>query len=193
MTIDLSSLSAIQTNYFVKIDIPGYEVLTFSDYHIDYDISGTTYQGLGQLLSLTNTTSELRATPQQVTIQISGIPDGNISDVLNQKIKGSSVEITRGIFDPTTSKLLTGISPNPAGQFQGIIENYEIDDEIQMGESTGTNVIVFTCTSIVELLYNKVAGRRTNPIDQRELYPNDPSMDRVPSLAKSNFNFGAPE
>jgi len=40
-------------------------------------------------------------------------------------------------------------------------------------------------------LSNKVSGRRTNPIDQKELYPTDPSMDRVVSLASSNFNFGA--
>ena len=46
--------------------------------------------------------------------------------------------------------------------------------------------------SAINQLNNKVAGRRTNPIDQAEFYPGDQSFDRVPALAKSNFNFGAP-
>ena len=47
-------------------------------------------------------------------------------------------------------------------------------------------------SSVVELLNNKVSGRQTNPRDQKLYYPTDLSMDRVPALAKSNFNFGAP-
>jgi DNA repair exonuclease SbcCD nuclease subunit len=48
-------------------------------------------------------------------------------------------------------------------------------------------------TPVVELLNNKTSGRRTNPGDQKEWYPTDLSMDRVPGLANSNFNFGAPQ
>jgi hypothetical protein len=60
------------------------------------------------------------------------------------------------------------------------------------GGDTGTITIVLSATSVIELLNNKVTGRRTNPLDHKQFYPNDQSMDRVPALAKSNFNFGAP-
>jgi hypothetical protein len=60
-----------------------------------------------------------------------------------------------------------------------------------MGSLTGTVSLTLTCTNVVELLNNKVAGRRTNPIDQKSFYPTDISFDRVFALANSNFNFGA--
>jgi hypothetical protein len=61
-----------------------------------------------------------------------------------------------------------------------------------MGDDVGAVSLTLTCTSVVGLLNNKITGRRTNPTDQELFYPGDKSMDRVPSLAKSNFNFGAP-
>lgn len=192
MPLDLSSYPNIQSNLFVKIDIPDYEILTFSDYHKTLTIEGDVYDGLGQLLAVGNTTSNLRATPGEISISISGIPAGNITDILNNKVKGSSVKIYRAFFDVTTGEILS-ITGNPAGKFQGVVSNFEITDDLDIGADTGTITLVLTVTSVVELLNNKITGRRTNPIDQKIFYPTDVSMDRVPSLAKSNFNFGAPQ
>jgi hypothetical protein len=108
--------------------------------------------------------------------------------VLDERIKGSFVTIYRGFFDAETAQLLN-IADNPAGKFQGIVSNFQINDDIGMGDDTGTFTIVFTITSIVELLNNKVNGRRTNPVD----FPAQQLMSRVGALAKSNFNFGAPK
>lgn len=186
MAIDLSSYRSIQTNLFVKLIIPGYDTLTFSDYHKDYTISGTIYSGLGQLLSVSNTNDDLRAAPSELSLSISGIPSGNISDILDNKVKGSQCQVYRAFFDPTTGNLLS-ISGNPAGKFQGIVSNYDISDDLDMGSSTGSFTLTLTVTSVVELLQNKINGRRTNPAD----FPNG-DMDRVLPLQKSNFNFGAP-
>lgn len=191
MAIDLSQYRAIQTNLFVKLVIPSYDTLTFSDYHADYTISGTNYQGLGQLLSVSNTSNSLRPNSEELTLVISGIPEGNISDVLNTKIKGSSLEIRRAFFNPNTGELLN-IVGNPAGKFKGVISNYSIIDDLDEGASLGTFSIALIATSVTDLLNNKVTGRRTNPIDQDEFYPGDLSFNRVPALAKANFNFGAP-
>lgn len=187
MSIDLSAYRSIQTNLFVKLDVPGYQVMTFSNYHKDYTISGTVYQGIGQLLAVTSTTNNLRAAPDDLTITISGIPTGNVSAILNNKIKGSSCKVYRGFFNPTTGELLS-IAGNPAGKFQGVVSNFDITDGLDMGSDTGTITLTLTITSVVELLNNKVSGRRTNPRD----FSTTKEMDRVPVLAKSNFNFGAP-
>lgn len=187
MAIDLSSYRSIQTNLFVRLDIPDYAVLTFSDYHKDFAISGTTYQGLGELLSITNTTNNLRAAPDEITIAISGIPAGNVTAILNNKLKGSKLDIYRGFFNPTTGELLS-ITGNPAGKYKGVVSNYDITDDLQMGSDTGTFTLTITVTSVVALLEDKVNGRRTNPRDFT-----DSSMDRVARLAKTNFNFGAPQ
>jgi hypothetical protein len=177
---------------FVKLDIPDYDILTFSDYHKSYTLNGTTYQGLGQLLSISDTASSLRATGQELTISISGVPDGNIADVLTTPIKGSSLTILRAFFDSTTGALLS-IAGNPVGKFNGVISNYTIADDLGEGDRTGSLTITFVATNVVDLLNNKVTGRRTNPLDEKEFYPTDQSFDRVPSLAQSNFNFGAPQ
>ena len=192
MSLDLSSYRSIQTNIFITLTIPGYETLTFSDYHKTFTLSGTTYQGLGQLLSITDTTSNLRAASNELTFSISGIPEGNIADVITQKIKGSPLTVKRAFFDSTTGELLD-IAGNPAGKFKGVISNYTITDDLDEGARTGSFTITFVATSVIDLLNNKVSGRRTNPIDQKEFYPSDQSFDRIPALAKSNFNFGAPQ
>lgn len=192
MPIDLSSYRSIQTNLFVKIDVPNYAVLAFSDYYKAQTFSGTNYQALGQLVSVTNSSSSLRATNEEITVTISGIPAGRVSEILDNKIKGSRIEVYRAFFNAETGELLN-IVGNPAGKFKGVISNYSISDDLGEGDDTGTVAIVLTATSVVDLLNNKVTGRRTNPLDHKEFYPSDASMDRVPALAKSNFNFGAPE
>lgn len=187
MAIDLSNYSSIQTNLFVKLVIPNYDTLTFSDYHKDYTISGTVYDGLGELLNISSTEDNLRAAPSDVTISISGIPSTNITDILDNRVKGSVCEIYRAFFDVETGELLV-ISGNPAGKFQGIVSNYDISDDLDIGSDLGTITLTLTVTSVVELLNNKITGRRTNPTD----FP-DGEMARVMSLAKSNFQFGAPK
>jgi hypothetical protein len=191
MALNLSSYDAVQSNSFVRIAIPNYQTLRFSDYHKAFTINSESYTGLGQLISITETSSELRAAPQELTISISGIPAGNIGDILNNRIKGSSVKLYRALFNPTTGALLS-LAGNPSGKFQGVVSNFIISDELTSGSDTGTKQLILTCTSVVELLSNKVSGRRTNPLDMKQWYPTDESFDRVPSLAKSNFNFGAP-
>jgi len=191
MALDLSAYRSIQTNIFITLDIPNYEVLTFSDYHKTFTLSGTTYQGLGQLLSITDTTSNLRAASNELTFSISGIPEGNVADVLTQKIKGSAVIVRRAFFNSSTGELLA-IAGNPVGKFKGVISNYTITDDLDEGASDGTFTITFVATSVIDLLNNKVSGRRTNPIDQKQFYPNDESFDSIPSLIKSNINFGGP-
>ena len=194
MTIDLSNYTSIQTNLFVRIDVPGYEVLRFSDYHRSFEINSEIYGSLGSLMAITDSSSELRATAQEITITISGIPVNRIQEILAAKIKGSHVMVHRAFFNVTTGAFLN-ITGNPAGKFQGIVSNFSILDDagdLRSG-APGTITLAITCTSVVEMMENKVSGRKTNPIDQRALYPNDASFDRVPNLARANFNFGAPK
>jgi hypothetical protein len=191
MTVNLSAYRSVQTNMFVKLDIPNYAVLTFSDYYKQLTLNGLSYQALGQLLGITNTTSNLRAAPEELTITISGIPSGRVNEILSNKIKGSYVEVLRAFFNPTTGELLN-ITGNPAGKFRGIISNYSITDDLNEGGDTGSVAIVLSATNVVNMLNNKITGQRTNPLDHKQFYPNDQSMDRVPALANSNFNFGAP-
>ena len=188
MSLDLSSYSTIQTALFCNIVVPDYTTLTFSNYPRNITLQGTTYTGLGQLLSVTDNTSELRASRNELTVTISGIPNQNIQDLLTYKFKGSAITVIRGIFDTATGALLD-IPGNPAGRFQGIVNNFGLNEE--WSGQDASNTISFVCTSTVGVLMNKVAGRKTNSVDQKKFYPTDLSMDRVDRLANSNYNFGA--
>jgi hypothetical protein len=190
MTINLSAYSAIETALFCRIDVPGYAVLRFSNYNIPVTIAGESYANLGTLLGVTDSSSDIRATAGTLTVTISGIPDTSIAEVLAQKFKGSDIQIWRVFFDATTKQVLN-ITGNPAGRYQGVVTNFSLEEDWQQGATATSNRIAFTCSSRVDILANKVAGRKTNSQDMKRWYPSDPSMDRVMTLAKSNYNFGA--
>jgi hypothetical protein len=189
--MDLSSYTSLQTNLFVRLDIPSYSVLRFSDYHKDYDINSETYDGVGSLLALTSTKKEIMSTNQEVTVAISGIPSANLTAATQANIKGSSVKIYRGIFNKNTGDLLS-ISGNPELKFSGIINSVTYAEDYDVQNKSSSFSIIFICTSSLSVLKRTKSGRRTNPIDQERLYTGDTSMKRVPEIKNSNFNFGAP-
>jgi hypothetical protein len=190
MAFNLSGYPVIQTAIFVRIDVPDFEVLLFSNFNRPYTINGETYVNLGTLLSISDSQSELRTTPGELSIVISGIPNTSIATFLDQPIRGSAVEAYRVLFDTNSQPL--AITGNPTGRFQGIVNNFAIQETYDSAASSASSTIMITCTSAVEMLSNKISGRRTNPIDQKALYPSDLSMDRVLKLSKANLNWGAP-
>jgi len=189
MAIDLTTYPAVGTALLCNIVVPGWQTLSFTDYNRSISLPGVTYFGLGQLLTITPTNSELKASNTQITITISGIGNTNITDLLAHKVKGSTITIQRGIFDPGTMQPLA-IAGNPVGKFQGVVNNYTLD-ETWAGQ-IASNAISFICTNRIGLLQNRMAGRRTNSIDEKSFYPGDLAMDRVAAIANSNLNFGAP-
>lgn len=186
--IDFSSYTSFESALFLKWYIPNFETAYISDYNTPITFGGNTYTSIGKLLSITSTTSELKASPSELSIGLSGIPTNSISNILTKEIKGSEIEIYRAFFNPTTHALLTLAGGNPIIKFKGIVTNYDITDDVDITSLLATTTITLTCSSMVEVLTNKVTGRRTNPVD----FPGESSMNKVTALANSNFNFGAP-
>ena len=185
----LSPKSAIYSGLRVALTIPDYGTLYFSDDDRAASRSPAyRFAALGKLLSVAPTSSDLRATSGNMSVSITGIPDSSITEILGLKIKGSTINIERLVEAPNIEVRFAGIGSFglTANRFTGLVTNYSIEEDWPMGAMKSTNKIVFTCSSTVDVLLNKVSGRRTNPAD----IP-DPSMDRVLKLANSNFNFGA--
>jgi hypothetical protein len=187
--INLKNQTSIQTNLFIKLTISSTNIETFSDYHREYTFGGDTYQGLGDLLNITDVNDNLRASADEISVSISGIPLDNINLILNNRIKGSRLEIFRGYFNPITGLPITEVA-TPLAIFRGVVSNFEINDALE--GSDGSVTLILTVSNYISLLGNKFTGRRTAPSDQDFLFPGDKSFDRVPALTKSNFNFGAP-
>jgi len=200
-TPDLTSYSAIQSNLFVRIEVEYYKpdeatpatstVLRFSDKLTPTTINSEVYVGIGNLMSISSTASELRVSGGELTITLSGIPNSAIYEIVNSRIKGCPISIYRGLFNPTTGVLLA-IAGNPVGRYRGYINNYSLNEDFDSETRTSSNTLVLTCTSAVDILTNKVAGRKTNPTSQKSFFPTDLCFDRVTTIQNTTFNFGAP-
>ena len=94
-------------------------------------------------------------------------------------------------FDASTGTPLA-IAGNPMRRYTGLITNYSLQEDWNSVNRSSSNTIVMTCASKVDLLSNTYTGRRTNPESWKKFNPTDVSMDRVPGLMNTSFNFGAP-
>lgn len=201
MPINLTSYTNIESGLFVEIICTKYrttssgsyttETLRFTDRPQAFSVAGEVYSSVGHLLNITSSSSELRVSPNDITVSISGIASDSASllQIIYSKFKGSKINIYRGIIDNSTGALLS-ISGNPIGKFKGVITNYNLSEDFNYDGRISTNTVSFNCASVVDVLDKKYTGRRTNPENQKLLYPSDLSMDRVPGLVGSYFDFG---
>jgi hypothetical protein len=169
-------------------------VLRFSYKNVSVSIGGEEYLGLGRLMAITGSNSELRVSGGELTITISGIPNSSIAEIVNSKIKGSKVNVYRVLFNATTDAPLDNVG-NPLGRFNGFVNNYSLNEDYDVDARTSSNTIVLSCSSVVDVINNKIAGRKTNPQSFKRfssIGSADTSMDRVPTLKNATFNFGAP-
>lgn len=200
MALDFSSYSSVESGLFVKIVCTYYKAtpaaspttqnLLFSDLNRTVTVDGASYTGLGNLMGITSSSTEMKVTNNDVTITITGIPNTSISEIINSRIKGSRVTIYRGFYNSTTGIILP-VAGNPMIRYSGIVNNYGLSEEYDVESRTASNTISLMCSSFLDILGNTAKGRRTNPEDEKRFFPSDVSMDRVPALNRSNFNFGA--
>jgi hypothetical protein len=199
-TLALGNYKAVESNIFIKIECPYYKAapgdsptaynFLFSDRIQSTTVGGSTYVGLGKLLGLSSSQSELRVSGNDVTITISGIPNSSVAEIMNSRIKGSKVTISRVLFDTATNQPIS-ITGNPMTRYIGFVNNLALDEDYDTENRTSSNTLVLTCASVVDVLDKKISGRKTNPSSMKKFYPADISMDRVPTLENSFFDFGA--
>jgi hypothetical protein len=180
---DYTSFAALESSMFVRWEIPTVSTIRISDYYDDVTIDTELYTGEGTILDITGSKAELRLTPSQVSVTLSGVPAGEVTQILNNEIKGSNIRIIRAFWNPTTQAEIDAVVV-----FRGIVINWAVEDDVNPNTRLADTRINLTCNSIVEVLNRKVAGRRTNPVD----FASEDSMNRVPSLVNTGWaiNFG---
>ena len=157
-------------------------VYTFSSSYQSETIDGQAYSPLGGLLGVGIQQRDIRVTSADTSISLSGIDGNNMAVVLGNKIRGSEVEIIRGFYNNNY------ILSNTAQRFTGIVTSYNISEERQDNDDNFT--ITLNASSFKSVLENRIAGRKTNSESWKEFNPTDTSMDRVPSIADKQFDFG---
>jgi hypothetical protein len=157
-------------------------VYTFSSSYQSETIDGETYTPLGGLLAVGIQQRDIRVTSADTSISLSGVSGNNMAVVLGNKIRGSKIELIRGFYNNNY------VLSNTAQRFTGIVTSYNISEERQDNDDNFT--ITLNASSFKSVLENRIAGRKTNSESWKEYNPTDTSMDRVPSIADKQFDFG---
>lgn len=159
---------------------------------LTYD--GHDYTGLGSLISMTEIQDDLKATNNQISLTLSGLPpDDNepnyMGIVLNSKIKGSRIRIFRAFFNPSSGNY------DPSAvylRFNGYVSNFALNENWDQDNKLVSNSITIQCSSVHSIMEKQFSGRRTNDQDQKYWYPTDTGMYRVKIISDGNFDFGKP-
>lgn len=192
--LDLSSYSKIQQALFIRMEVPTYGVLRFSNHGVAFNITeidAVSYQylPLGILLGVSEFNNELQTSNSEITISLSAIDQAFVAAMMDYALKGSRVTIRRAFFNSDTGVALN-IAGNPSVRFTGFISNYSFTDDFNQFSNESTTTVTISCSSIVKILEQKIAGQRTNDSDRKYFYPNDTGFDRVATIVTSNFDFG---
>lgn len=155
-----------------------------------------TYTALAGFLDISEIQSNLANATDEIQVSLSAIPSNYLAATLDTQIKGGHIAIYRVFFDYDTQEVITGQIHK---RFEGIVSNYSVQENLDVNGQGGdvTHTITIIASSIMGVLENRIAGRRTNKRDFNIVYSElgntaDISMDNVEALFNSSFDFGRP-
>lgn len=191
MTTTMAALSSntIRFAEFVKLTTPS-ATYKFCNAAAAITVDGTVFSGLGSLLNITNIERQVKATSGDLGVSLTGIDSANIALILSATIKGSKIEVWRGFLD-SNNQIITTPTQQFFKRYQGLVSTVAISEDFDTEKRIRVATCVLSCASFRTILQNRVGGIRTNPSIWKTVYPNDTSMDRVPIIAATYFDFGA--
>jgi hypothetical protein len=192
MTTTMNALASPSINYgeFVKLTTST-NTYTFCNAAAPITVDGTTFVGLGSLLAIGDIKREMKATSADLNISLTGIDNTNVAIILSANIKGSKVEVWRGFFD-SNNQIITTPTQQFFKRYQGYVSNFSITEDWNEHIRSRVATCGISCASFRSILQNRIAGLTTNPIVWQKFYSGDKSMDRVPVIAATYFDFGKP-
>jgi len=191
-TINAVTSSSIRHGEFVKMTIGrAGTVYTFCNAPAPITVGGVTFTNLGALLGVGDVQRDMKATSDDMTIQLTGIDPANVAIILSTDVKGSLVEVWRGFFD-SNNQIITTPTTQFFKRYQGIINNVSISEEFDSEKRIRIATCNVSCSSMRRVLENRFSGVKTNEKNWQKLYPNDLSMSRVAEISNQYFDFGKP-
>jgi len=190
-TINAVNSASIRHAEFVKLSIgqPVTDTYTFCNAAGAVTINGTTFSNLGALLSVGDVQRDIKATSDDMTIQLTGIDPASIALILSSDIKGSLVEVWRGFLD-SNNQLITSPTQQFFKRYQGIINNVSITEDFNTEARIRVATCSISCSSMRRILENRISGIKTNSSSWQFFHNGDTSMDRVQEISNQFFDFG---
>ena len=191
-TINAVTGSQINHAEFVKLTVGNAAtVYTFCNAAAPITVGGITFSNLGALLSVGDVQRDIKATSDDMTIQLTGINPSNIALILSNDIKGSLVEVWRGFFD-SNNQIITTPTTQFFKRYQGIINSVSITEDFNTDARTRVATCSISCSSMRRILENRLSGVKTNQNNWQFIYAGDTSMNRVSEISNTFFDFGSP-
>lgn len=192
MSTTIAALSSPSINYgeFIKLTTES-DTYTFCNAASPITVDGTTYTNLGSLLSIGDIKRETKATSGDLAISLTGVDGANVAVILDSDIKGSLVEVWRGFFD-SNNQIITTPTLQFFKRYQGYVNNFSVTEDWNEQMRTRIATCSISCSSFRMILQNRISGLKTNPSVWKNFYPDDASMNRVPVIASTFFDFGSP-
>ena len=191
----ISAVSGSQINHaeFVKLTVGNAAtVYTFCNAAAPITVGGITFANLGALLNVGDVQRDIKATSDDMTIQLTGIDPTNVGIILGNEIKGSLVEVWRGFFD-SNNQIITTPTTQFFKRYQGIINSVSITEDFNTEARQRIATCSIACSSMRRILENRLSGMRTNQDAWQFVYgTSETSMNRVAQIANTYFDFGAP-
>lgn len=180
--------SSIRQAEFIRLTLPT-NTYTFCNAASPITVNGITFTNLGSLLQLSDIKRDIKATSSDLSISLTGVDGTNVAIVLGSNIKGSRIEVWRGFLD-SNNQIITTPTQQFFKRYQGIVSNFSITEDFNEQLRIRVATVGLSCASFRTILENRVGGVRTTPKIWQAYYPGDTSMNRVPTIAGSYFDFG---
>jgi hypothetical protein len=180
--------SSIQQAEFIRLTLPS-NTYTFCNAASPITVNGLTFTNLGSLLQLSDIKRDIKATSSDLSVSLTGVDGTNVAVVLGSDIKGSRIEVWRGFLD-SNNQIITTPTQQFFKRYQGIVSNFSITEDFNEQLRIRVATVGLSCASFRTILENRVGGVRTTPKIWQVYYPGDTSMNRVPAIAGSYFDFG---
>ena len=191
-TINAVTGSQINHAEFVKLTVGNAAtVYTFCNAAAPITVGGITFANLGALLSVGDVQRDIKATSDDMTIQLTGIDPTNVGIILGSDIKGSLVEVWRGFFDGN-NQIITTPTTQFFKRYQGIINSVSITEDFNSEARQRIATCSISCSSMRRVLENRLSGVKTNQNNWQFIYAGDTSMNRVSEISNTFFDFGSP-
>jgi len=191
-TINAVTGSQINHAEFVRLTVgTAATVYTFCNAAAPITVGGITFTNLGALLSVGDVQRDMKATSDDMTIQLTGIDPTAVAIILSNDIKGSLVEVWRGFFD-SNNQIITTPTTQFFKRYQGIINSVSITEDFNAELRQRIATCSIACSSMRRILENRLSGVKTNQNNWQFLYPSDTSMNRVAEISNQYFDFGSP-
>jgi hypothetical protein len=190
----INAVTGAQINHaeFVKLTVgTAATVYTFCNAAAPITVGGITFTNLGALLNVGDVQRDMKATSDDMTIQLTGIDPASIALILSSDIKGSLVEVWRGFFD-SNNQIITTPTTQFFKRYQGIINSVSITEDFNSELRQRIATCSIACSSMRRILENRLSGVKTNQSNWQFLYANDTSMNRVSEISNQYFDFGSP-